>query len=109
MKKELQRELNKKAYDIFDSALSEFFHSEQDGKQLNHCQAHVYETPNFYILQSYNTLVACIEKSTDILVDVLRTEFGYTSTSSQHITKFSRRYGAGKYGCERKITAYPVD
>ena len=109
MKKELQKQVNKKCYDIFDSALSEFFHSEKDSKRLNRCQAYVYETHNFYILQSYNTLVACIEKSSDTLVDVSRIEYGYTATTTQHISKFSIAYGAGKYGCETRITAYPVD
>lgn len=110
MKKELQKQVNKKCYDIFYSSLSEFFHAEEkECTRLNRCQAYVHETPNFYILQSYNTFVACIEKTSDILVDVSRTEYGYTATTSLHISKFSRAYGAGKYGCETRITAYPVD
>ena len=110
MKRELMKKINAQCYELFDYALSEFyFIADQKGIRLNSCKAWVYETEHFFILQSYNTIVACIEKKSDVLVDVLRTEFGYTATSAQHIAKFSRKYGSGKFGCTLKFTAYPVD
>lgn len=49
----------------------------QQGKRLRNCQAYVYETPSLY---------------------------GYTSTSAQHIYKFSQDYGCGTFGCKEKLT-----
>ena len=74
------------------------------GKRLRSCQAYVYETPGFYVLRSYNTVVAIIEKSSDICYDFLRGVYGYTSTSAQHISKFDKDYGCGAYGCKERVT-----
>lgn len=60
--------------------------------RLRSCKAWVLETPNYYFLQSYNTVVAFIDKKDDVLYDVLRLVYGYTSTSSQHIAKFAHDY-----------------
>lgn len=79
-----------------------------EGKYLRHCKAWVYETDEFYFLQSYGTIVAFIDKSTDTLYDVLRYVYGYTSTSAQHISKFDHDYGAGKWGCAKRLTYYPI-
>lgn len=43
--------------------------------RLRSCSATVYETPHYYVLRSYNTVVACIDKSTGICYDVLRHVF----------------------------------
>ena len=75
-----------------------------DGKRLRTCQAYVYETPSFYVLRSYNTVVAIIEKISDICYDFLRAVYGYTSTSAQHISKFEHDYGRGAYGCKERVT-----
>lgn len=63
-------------------------------KRLRSCNACVMETKNFYILQSYNTKVAAIDKATGVLYDFLRYVYGYTATSAQHIAKFAKDYGA---------------
>lgn len=74
------------------------------GTRLRTCQAYVYETPSFYVLRSYNTVVAIIEKSSDICYDFLRAVYGYTNTSAQHISKFDKDYGRGVYGCKERVT-----
>ena len=74
------------------------------GKRLRTCQAYVYETPSFYVLRSYNTVVAIIEKSTDTCYDFLRVVYGYTNTSAQHICKFCQDYGRGAWGCKERVT-----
>lgn len=74
------------------------------GKRLSTCQAYVYETRRFYVLRSYNTVVAIIEKSTDTCYDFLRGVYGYTNTSAQHISKFDKDYGRGTYGCKERVT-----
>lgn len=74
--------------------------------RLRSCSAWVYETTNYYFLRSYNTIIACIEKTTDTCYDVLRMVYGYTSTSAQHIAKFRRDYGSGKWGCVHEMRWY---
>ena len=58
----------------------------------------------YYVLRSYNTIVAAIDVRTDTLYDFLRYVYGYTSTSAQHISKFSQDYGSGKWGCTNSLT-----
>lgn len=65
-------------------------------KRLRSCSAEVLETPSYFILRSYNTVVAVIDKQTRYTWDVLRMVYGYTATSAQHIAKFSNDYGNGK-------------
>ena len=77
-------------------------------RKLRSCSAVVHETDNYYFLQSYNTIVAFIDKSTDTCYDVLRLVYGYTATSAQHISKFERDYGRGKWGCALELRYCPV-
>ena len=72
-------------------------------RKLRSCSAVVHETDNYYFLQSYNTIVAFIDKSTDTCYDVLRLVYGYTATSAKHIAKFRHDYGNGKCGCEHEM------
>lgn len=111
MRKQEQYEINVAAMDIFESAILELnrtealYHASVEWKRLRSCTAYVAETENYYILRSYNTLVAVIEKGSDTLADVLRVVYGYTSTSAQHIAKFRHDYGAGKWGVENILVA----
>ena len=82
-----------------------------DFKRLRSCSAEVApvidsETGEllYYVLRSYNTIVAAIDVRTDTLYDFLRYVYGYTSTSAQHISKFSKDYGMGKWGCAHSLT-----
>lgn len=61
-------------------------------KALRSCNARVYETENWYILQSYNTFVCVICKFGFEIYDLLRVNYGYTATSAQHIAKFIHDY-----------------
>lgn len=61
--------------------------------KLRSCNAVVFESTNYYILRSYQTVVACIDKLTGQKFDFLRYVFGYTNTSAQHIRKFFSDYG----------------
>lgn len=72
------------------------------------CNASVAETKHFYILRSYNTIVAVIDKRTNALYDFLRLTYGYTATSAQHIAKFSKEYGRSYWGCEKIYRYYSV-
>ena len=80
-------------------------------KRLRSCSAEVApvidaETGEllYYVLRSYRTIVAAIDVRTDTLYDFLRYVYGYTSTSAQHIAKFDKDYGRGKWGCANRVT-----
>ena len=73
-------------------------------KRLRSCSAEVAKVGNWYVLRSYNTIVAIIDIQTDTLIDFLRYVYGYTSTSAQHIAKFGLDYGSGKWGCTHSLT-----
>lgn len=110
MKKVEQEQINEICKTEFGKCMHEI--TAQGGlskfKRLRSCSARVGETDSYYILQSYNTLVAIIDKNTDTLYDVLRYVYGYTSTSAQHIAKFRHDYGQGKWGCENEYRYYSV-
>lgn len=74
--------------------------------RLRSCSATVYETPRYYVLRSYNTVVACIDKSTGICYDVLRHVFGYTSTSCQHINKFIVDYSGVRWRSQATVYTF---
>ena len=71
--------------------------------RLNHCSAYILETANYYVLRSYQTDIAIIDKRTGIMYDFLRFVYGYTATSVQHIAKFERLYEP-----PARFTYYPV-
>lgn len=80
-------------------------------KRLRSCSAEVApvidsETGEllYYVLRSYRTIVAAIDVRTDTLYDFLRYVYGYTATSAQHIAKFDKDYGRGKWGCAKRVT-----
>ena len=73
-------------------------------RQLRSCSAEVANVGCYLVLKSYNNVVAIIDKRTDTLYDFLRSVYGYTSASAQHISKFSKDYGMGKWGCAHYLT-----
>lgn len=95
MKKAQQQEINDKAYHLYHEAMEEL-HQEPLKcffvKRLRTCSAVIIETTNYYILRSYQTYVAIIDKTTGEIADVLRGVYGYKSTSAQHISKFIHDY-----------------
>lgn len=92
-KQYLQDLENSVAYRIFTCAKEEFRNeSYHASKRLRSCQAVVYSTDNYYLLKSYETFIAAIEKNTGKIADVLVGEYDYTATSAQHISKFIRDY-----------------
>ena len=105
-----QLEVNEECRAYYDAAMTERGqmpwvpdNKPSPWKRLRSCSADVLETPSFFILRSYNTVVAVIDKSTGSTWDVLRMVYGYTATSAQHIAKFSHDYGTGKRYMWREI------
>ena len=110
MKKSEQNAINEKCEREYKDAMTELSHEicnayGVDVKQLRTCSADVYTTTNYFILRSYNTIVAVINRNTDTLYDVLRIVYGYTATSAQHIAKFNQDYCQGKWNCKERYTA----
>ena len=62
-------------------------------ERLYSCNAYTYRVNNLVFLQSYRTIVACIDLDTGNCYDWLRLVYGYTNTSAQHIRKFMNKYG----------------
>lgn len=105
-----QRKINEACRAYYDAAMAERGQMQwvPDNKlspweRLRSCSAYVLETPSFFILRSYSTVVAVIDKLNGDTWDVLRMVYGYTSTSAQHIAKFSHDYGNGELYTWRKI------
>lgn len=98
-----QEHINYVCQGIYRIAFDEYLNGELCVKQLRRCNAEVYETPGYFLLRSYNTLVAVIDKDTGNCYDILRVAYGYTATSAQHIAKFSNDYGNGKRYTWREI------
>jgi hypothetical protein len=69
--------------------------NESEETQFRYCKATVGRSGKYIYLRSYNTVVAFINTVTGEGYDMLRTEYGYTATSAQHIAKFFKYYCTG--------------
>ena len=67
------------------------------------CSAEYAETETYYVLCSYNTIVAIVNKKNGRCIDFLRKVYGDTATSAQHISKFFSEFGHGKWRSENEI------
>lgn len=93
MKKSEQRAINKKV----EYAIERYNATTKSADlkklcRLRTCQATVYESYFYLVLQSYNTVVAIIDKNDMALYDFSRYVYGYTATTAQHIAKFANEY-----------------
>lgn len=100
-KKEMQNLTNAICSEVYQDAMCECMVALP--KRLRTCSANVYQTPHYSVLISYNTVVAVIDKRVNVCYDVLRMVYGFTATSSQHISKFCKDYGVGKWGVEQHL------
>lgn len=93
MKKSVQRAVNEKVeYELEHyNGITEQLEIKEIGR-LHQCQVFVYETDFYFVLRSYNTIVAIIHKADMQLYDFSRYVYGYTVATAQHIAKFARDY-----------------
>ena len=88
---------NMAALDIFDRAMDDYNNTDARELKYHHYIGKtmvVIETQNFYLLLSYSTLVAAIDKASGFCGDVLRHEWGkYSRTSNKHILLFTSDFG----------------
>lgn len=101
-KMEMRNLTNAICDEVYQDAMSES--TTVKAKRLITCKAKVYSTANYFVLVSYNTVVAVIDKRVDVCYNVLRMVYGYTRTSEMHISKFCKEYGAGKRGVADILT-----
>ena len=102
MNKALQRQVNTDSVEIFNTAMREYYAEQRKngtvtkGKRLRSCCAKVYETENFFLLQSYSTMIAAIRKRDWVCVNVMRHEYDFSyctgATSNQQFYKFVKDY-----------------
>ena len=104
--KKTDEKTTQKAMMMYDNAIVYYHNNPHTEKRLLSCTAKVIITDKYYLLQSYSTIVAVIDRTTNTLYDVLRVVYGYTATSAQHIAKFNREYGNSTWGCKNKVRVY---
>lgn len=63
-----------------------------DEKAFGCCNATVGWIGKYVYLRSHDTIVAFIDTKNYTAYDILRTEYGYTPTSAQHIGKFFNHF-----------------
>ena len=109
MKKETQERINEEVLTMIEK-FNQYVEEGHDCQveRLLTCNAYVKRYEDFDVLVSYKTQIAIIDKKTDTIYDFLRYVYGYTATSAQHIAKFSREYGYGKYGCAKMLRYYDI-
>lgn len=93
MKKEEQVKINNIVLSVYKEVYNSIRYADNiEWKRLRRCQAYVATVGKYYILKSYDTVIAVIDRNTDILYDFLRYVYGYTATATQHILKFNFDY-----------------
>lgn len=90
MTKQEQNNVNDLCLGVYNEAMEEYNSNKYNWHEsrLRTCNATVIYTDNYILLKSYSTIVAILERHTGFVFDVLRKVYGYTVTSSQHISKF---------------------
>lgn len=97
MKKSEQAIINSVVMENMEKAIKEYEQINCKPVRLRSCSAWVYETENYYLLKSYNTFIACMDKTSENVYDALRLVYGFTRTSVQHISKFDALTCYGGY------------
>ena len=91
MKKELQQIENDIVLEEIEKINADLRNGVQSVSRLRYCNACVLASGNYYLLKSYNTIIAAADADGN-LYDFLRYVYGYTATSAQHIAKFWHDY-----------------
>lgn len=90
-------ESNRVFYSNIESILYEVFRNCERLEKLYSCNAEIWEYKGFLALVSYKTPIAVYAPDDATLYDCLRIVYGYTATSTQHISKFSKWLAENNY------------
>ena len=85
-----KNEDNKHYYRGIESILYYAFRNGKRCCRLYSCNAEIWECMGVLVLVSYGTPIAVFVPDDGTLYDCLRVVYGYTATSSQHISKFKK-------------------
>lgn len=96
-------EANRVFYSNIESILCEVFSNCERIRSLYYCNAEIWEYKGFLVLVSYKTPIAVYVPDNATLYDCLRIVYGYTATSSQHISKFSKWLAENNYNVKEFV------
>ena len=84
-------------YSNIESIMYEVFRNCKRIRKLYSCNAEICEYKGFLALVSYKTPTAVYVPDNATLYDCLRIVYGYTATSAQHLSKFSKWLAMNNY------------
>ena len=87
---------SKRDYREIESLLYYAFNKGKKCCKLYSCSAEIWECMGILVLVSYGTPIAVYTRDGS-LYDCLRVVYGYTATSSQHISKFKKWLAENNY------------
>lgn len=96
MKKAEQKIINEKCMEKWAEAYEYIGKNDYKIKPFRKCSAELIVSDKYIFLRSYRTLIAVYDIGENAVYDCLRYMYGYTATSSQHISKFYHDMKANK-------------
>lgn len=63
-----------------------------DRRKSFYGKAHIKETPKYYTLISYDTEILRLNKATEKIEFLCRSEWAFTQTTNRHINEFFKQY-----------------
>ncbi len=93
----------KRYYKDIESLLYSVFNNGKKCCKLYSCSAEIWECNGILALVSYGTPIAVFTPSGGSLYDCLRVVYGYTATSSQHISKFKKWLAENNYSVQYAV------
>ena len=94
---------NQHYYNDIESILYSVFNKGKKLCKLYSCNAEIWECMGILALVSYGTPIALFTADDGSLYDCLRVVYGYTATSSQHISKFKKWLSEKKYNVKYAV------
>ena len=88
---------NKHYYRGIEGILYYVFNNGKKLCKLYSCKAEIRECMGMLVLVSYGTPIALFTADDGALYDCLRVVYGYTATSSKHISKFEKWLAENNY------------
>ena len=93
---------SKRYYGEIESLLYLVFNKGRKIWKLYSCKAEIWEYMEILVLVSYGTPIA-VYTHDGSLYDCLRVVYGYTATSSQHISKFKKWLAESNYSVQHFV------
>ena len=98
-----KNESAKYLYKDVESLLYSAFNKGKKRCKLYSCNAEIWECTGVLVLVSYGTPIALFTPIDYALYDCLRVVYGYTATSSQHISKFRKWLAENNYPVQYSV------